>query len=80
MTKFSQTYSTDLKYTEWQLIMEFSPTYKRGRARKWEMWQILNAIYYVNRTGSQWRMLPVDFRPGKRCMAIIGVGNGMEYG
>jgi len=63
MTKFDQTYPTDLKYTEWQLIMEFLPTYKRGRPRKWEMWQILNAIYYVNRTGGQWRMLPVDFPP-----------------
>ena len=27
------------------------------------MWQILNAIYYVSRTGGQWRMLPVDFPP-----------------
>ena len=63
MAKFDQTYPTDLKYTEWQLIMEFFPTYKRGRPRKWEMWQILNAIYYVNRTGGQWRMLPVDFPP-----------------
>ncbi len=63
MAKFTQTYPTDLKYTEWQQIMEFFPSYKRGRPRKWEMWQILNAIVYVNRTGCQWRMLPVDFPP-----------------
>ena len=63
MTKFSQTYPTDLKYTEWQVIMEFFPTYKRGRPRKWETWHILNAIQYVTRTGCQWRMLPVDFPP-----------------
>ncbi len=63
MAKFTQTYPTDLKYTEWQQIMEFFPSYKRGRPRKWEMWQILNAIYYVNRSGEQWRMLPVDFPP-----------------
>jgi len=63
MAKFTQTYPTDLKYTEWQQIMEFFPSYKRGRPRKWEMWQILNAILYVNRTGCQWRMLPVDFPP-----------------
>jgi len=30
MAKFDQTYPTDLKYTEWQLIMEFFPTYKRA--------------------------------------------------
>jgi len=63
MAKFTKTYPTDLKYTEWQQIMEFFPSYTRGRPRKWEMWQILNAIYYVNRSGEQWRMLPVDFPP-----------------
>lgn len=34
-----------------------------GRPRKWEMWQIINAILYVVRTGCQWRMLPKDFAP-----------------
>jgi len=63
MTKFNQTYPTDLKYTEWQLIMEFFPSYEMGRPRKWEPRQIMNGILYVNRTGCQWRMLPVDFPP-----------------
>ena len=63
MTKFSQTYPTDLKYTEWQLIEDFFPTNHMGRPRKWEMWQIINAILYVVRTGCQWRMLPKDFAP-----------------
>ena len=63
MTKFSQTYPTDLKYTEWQLIADFFPTYRLGRPRKWEMWQILNAILYVVRTGCQWRMLPTNLPP-----------------
>lgn len=63
MTKFSQTYPTDLKYTEWQIIEEFFPTNAMGRPRKWEMWQIINAILYVVRTGCQWRMLPKDFAP-----------------
>ncbi len=63
MTKFAQTYSTDLKYTEWQQIMGFFPSYERGRPAKWEKWQILNAIFYVNRTGCQWRNLPINFPP-----------------
>jgi transposase len=29
MAKFNQTYPTGLKYTEWQLIMEFFPSYRR---------------------------------------------------
>ena len=63
MTKFTQTYPTDLKYNEWLLIAEFFPTYKRGRPRKWALWQIVNAILYLTRTGCQWRMLPKDFPP-----------------
>ena len=63
MTKFSQTYPTDLKYTEWQIISDFFPTNHIGRPRKWEMWQIINAILYVVRTGCQWRMMPKDLPP-----------------
>jgi len=63
MTKFTQTYPTDLKYTEWLLIMEFFPANRLGRPRKWEMWQIVNAILYVVRTGCQWRMLPTNLPP-----------------
>jgi putative transposase len=63
MAKFNPTYPTDLKYTEWQQIMDFFPAFRRGRPRKWEPWQIVNAILYVNRTGCQWRMLPVNFPP-----------------
>ena len=63
MTKFNQTYPTDLKYTEWQQIMEFFPSHKMGRPPKWEKWQVINAIVYVNRTGCQWRMLPINFPP-----------------
>src|SRR6266852_8571611 len=63
MTKFTQTYPTDLKYSEWLLIEQFFPASKRGRPRKWEMWQIVNAIWYVTRTGCQWRMLPTDLPP-----------------
>jgi len=63
MTKFTQTYPTDLKYTEWMLIVNFFPDSHLGRPRKWEMWQIVNAILYVIRTGCQWRMMPKDLPP-----------------
>lgn len=63
MTKLTQTYPTDLQYTEWQLIEQLFPIAKRGRPRKWAMWQIINGISYVNRTGCQWRMLPQDLPP-----------------
>jgi putative transposase len=63
MTKFTQTYPTDLQYSEWLLLEQFFPPAIRGRPRKWEMWLILNAILYVVRTGCQWRMLPTNFPP-----------------
>jgi putative transposase len=61
MTKFAQTYPTDLKYNEWMLISEFFLPSNLGHPRKWERWQIINAILYVDRTGCQWRMMPKDF-------------------
>ena len=64
MRTLTQVYPTDLTTKEWQHIADFFPTARmRGRPRKWEPWQIVNAILYVTRTGCQWRMLPRDFPP-----------------
>ena len=65
MIKFTQTYPTDLKYSECLLIAEFFLTPKRGRRRKWELWLIVNAILYVTRTGCQWPLcvLPTNLPP-----------------
>lgn len=63
MAQLTQTYPTDLKSSEWELLAEFFLPNKRGRCRKWEMWQIVNAILYITRTGGQWRMMPKDLPP-----------------
>ena len=72
MTKFTQTYPTDLKYTEWQQIEQYFPPSQRGRPRKWEMWLIINAILYVTRTGCQWRMLPTNLPPWQTVYGYFG--------
>ena len=63
MIEFTKTYPTDLKYSEWVLMAGLFVANQRGRPRKWAMWQIVNAIFYVTRTGCQWRMLPKEYPP-----------------
>ncbi|PPE04179.1 hypothetical protein HCUR_00370 [Holospora curviuscula] len=60
-------YETDLKDKEWELISEyFIPNIKKaGRPVKHSRREILDAIFYVIRTGCQWRYLPHDFPPWK---------------
>jgi len=36
---------------------------RRGHPRTTDMREVLNALFYVDRTGCQWRALPHDFPP-----------------
>jgi putative transposase len=57
-------YATDLTDDQWQAISRLIPSVKPGgRPRSVEMRQVLNAIFYLGRTGCAWRMLPKDFPP-----------------
>jgi putative transposase len=60
----SQTYPSDLTDLEWQLLEPLIPKPKSGgRPITHPRRTILNAIFYLNRTGCQWSMLPKDFPP-----------------
>jgi putative transposase len=62
----SKTYPSDLTDEEWNLLEPHLPSAKkRGRPRLRSPRQILNAIFYVLRSGCQWRMLPHGFPPWK---------------
>ncbi len=56
-------YPTDLKEEEWLAIESIVKLdyHKGGRPCKYNKREILNAIFYVVRTGCQWRYLPHDF-------------------
>jgi putative transposase len=55
-------YSTDLNDSEWNMLQPFMPANQAlGRKRSVDLREVLNAIYYLLRTGCQWRMLPHDF-------------------
>src|SRR5664280_3529901 len=55
----------DLTDDEWELIADLIPTYsgsgRMGRPTKWPKRDIVNAIFYVAATGSQWRALPSHY-------------------
>lgn len=56
-------YPDDLKDKEWEEIKHifFIRYEKGGRPCKYSKRELLNAIFYVCRTGCQWRHLPHDF-------------------
>jgi putative transposase len=57
-----KTYPTDLSDDEWKYIEPHVPRPKgQGRPRIHSPREILDAIFYVLRSGCQWRLLPHDF-------------------
>ena len=55
-------YPTDLTDAQWELIAPHVPAPKPGgRPATVDRREILNAIFYLLRTGCAWRMLPHDF-------------------
>src|ERR1700760_87802 len=59
----TRNYPSDLTDAQWALIEPDLPVYPGGRPRKTDLRQVVNAIFYVLRTGCQWRFLPKDFPP-----------------
>jgi putative transposase len=59
-------YPTDLSDAEWECIEPHLPTPRAaGRPRRHSLRQILNAIFYIVRSGCAWRLLPHEFPPWK---------------
>src|SRR5271167_4533733 len=55
-------YDTDLTDAAWALIGPMLPAARRGgRPRTTNIRAVLNAIFFLLRTGCQWRLLPREF-------------------
>ena len=55
-------YDTDLTDAEWEIIGPLIPPAKPGgRPRKYDKREVVNAMFYLLRTGCAWRHLPHDF-------------------
>ncbi len=53
-------YPSDLTDVQWAIIEPLIPVATTGRPRTNDMREVLNAIFYLDRSGCQWDMLPHD--------------------
>jgi putative transposase len=53
-------YPSDLTDAQWEVIQPLIPVHATGRPRTVAIREVLNAIFYLNRSGCQWDMLPHD--------------------
>jgi transposase len=57
-------YQSDVTDKEWRVIEPLLPGPRtRGRPRGWPLREIVNAIFYVMRSGCPWRLIPADLPP-----------------
>jgi putative transposase len=59
----TQQYPSDLTDPQWSLVKPLIPVYPGGRPRTTPMRDVADAVFYILRTGCQWRFLPKDFPP-----------------
>jgi putative transposase len=69
-------YPTDLSDVEWNYIQPHMPAPKGyGRPRTHDLREILNAVFYLLKSGCQWRLLPHDLpRDGPPSITISDNG------
>jgi putative transposase len=59
-----RSYSTDLSDAEWKCLEpHVPPPNRRGRPKIHTTREILNAIFYILKSGCAWRLLPREFPP-----------------
>lgn len=57
-------FTTDVTASQWKRIVPLIPPAKPGgRPRSTDMREVVNAMFYITRTGCAWRMLPHEFPP-----------------
>ena len=58
--KSRKAYPTDLTDKQWAKI---APLFIGMHTQKWDKRELVNAVFYLVKTGCQWRNLPNDFPP-----------------
>jgi len=67
----STNYPSDLTDEQWQLIRPLLPKPARRGRPPIDRRRVINAVLYLNRTGCQWRQLPLDFPKWKTVYTIF---------
>ncbi len=66
LARMRKPYPTDLSDAEWKCIEPHLPTPRvAGRPRRHSLREILDAIFYIVKSGCAWRLLPHEFPPWK---------------
>ena len=74
-------YDTDLTDAAWALVAPVLPAARPGgRPRTTNLRAVLNAIFYLLRTGCQWRMLAREFHPVARSTITFRPGKAPGCG
>jgi putative transposase len=72
-------YPTDLTDEQWKLVAPLLPNAKPGgRPRKTDLREVVNALFYLVRSGCQWRMIPHEFPHWRTCYNYYRAW--MDYG
>lgn len=58
-------YTSDLTDKQWDLIKHHFDKGNYGKSRKHKQIDLVNAVFYIIKTGCQWRFLPRDYPPWK---------------
>jgi putative transposase len=58
-------YSSDLTDVQWGMIKDHFDTGNDGKSRMHSQRILINAVFYLVKTGCQWRFLPKEYPPWK---------------
>ena len=75
-------YASDLNDAEWALLEPLVPrSHPAGRRQTYPLRRIVDAIFYLLRTGAQWRLLPHEYPPRVcRLLPLCSVARGRHLG
>jgi transposase len=72
-------YACDLTDAEWALLAPLVPrSHPAGRRQTYPLRRIVDAIFYLLRSGTQWRLLPHEYPP--RCAVFYHYAQWREDG